>query len=161
MPSQSLVIHERIGTWARQLRPRLPGDPPVRLIESRSAADLDAALAGSACPVVVIDLGHRPRAGLDDLDRVLALAPDALVLVLDPKSHASAALLAREFGAAHVLSGPTTPPAVAALIARWLDLARHRTEIAGWSVSAPAPPEPEPWNWLTPLLAGTGKNASD
>ena len=33
MASQLLVIHERIGTWARHLRPRLAEDPPrvVRL----------------------------------------------------------------------------------------------------------------------------------
>ena len=150
-----LVIHERIGTWARQVRPRLPGDGPVRVVESRSAAELEAALTGSACPLVLIDLGRRPRAALDDLDRALRVAPDALVLVLDPESHAGAALLAREVGATHVLSGPATPLAVAALIARWLPLSRRRAEAAGWSISAPDPPEPEPWNWLTPLLNGT------
>lgn len=150
-----LVIHERIGTWARHVRPRLTAGGPVRVVESRSAGDLAAALAGAACPVVVLDLGRRPRAALDDLDRALAVAPDALVLVLDPGPHAGAALLARELGATHVLSGPATPPAVAALVARWLPLARRRTEAVGWSVSAPDPPAPEPWNWLTPLLNGT------
>ncbi len=149
-----LVIHERLGTWARHVRPRLAGGSPVRVVESRSPADLAAAVAGAACPVVLIDLGRRPRAALDDLDRALALAPDALVLVLDPEAHAGAALLARELGATHVLSGPATPPAVAALVGRWLPLARRRAEAAGWSVSPPDPPEPEPWNWLTPLLNG-------
>ena len=156
MASQLLVIHERITNWARQIRPRLVGDP-VRVVETRSASDLEAALAGSACPVVLLDLGRRPRAALDDLDRALRVAPDALVLVLDPESYDGAALLARELGATHVVSGPATPPAVAGLLGRWLPLARRRAESAGWSGSAPEPPEPEPWNWLTPLLNGTAE----
>jgi hypothetical protein len=72
--------------------------------------------------------------------------------VLDGEAHDGAALLARELGATHVLSGPVPPPAVAALLDRWLPLARRRTETAGWSTAAPEPPRPEPWNWLTPLL---------
>ncbi len=155
MPSQVLVIHERIATWARQLRPRLvDGAVPVLVVESRSADDLDAALAGAACPLVVIDLGRRPRAALEDLDRAVKAAPDALILVLDPNANDGAALLAREMGATHVISGPAQPPAVAALLNRWLPLARKRSEAAGWSSTAPEPPKPEPWNWLTPLLDG-------
>jgi hypothetical protein len=155
LASQVLVIHERIGTWARHLRPRL-GESPVRLVETRSGADLDATLAGACCPVVLIDLGRRPRAALDELDRALRAAPDALVLVLDPESHDGAELLARELGATHVISGPAAPPAVARLLTRWLPLAQRRAEAAGWSGSAPEPPEPEPWNWLRPLLDGQG-----
>ena len=125
------------------------------MVETRSAADLDAAVAGAACPVVVIDLARRPRAMLDDLDRAVRAAPDALILVLDPDSLDGVAPLARELGATHVVSGPTTPPAVAALLRRWLPLARRRAEAAGWSVPTLEPPEPEPWNWLTPLLLGS------
>lgn len=156
LSSQALVIHERNGNWARQVRPRL-GETPARVLETRSAVDLEAALSGAACPVVLIDLGRRPRAALDELDLVLRVAPDAMVLVLDPESHDGAALLARELGATHVVSGPATPPAVAALLARWLPLSKRRAESAGWSRSAPEPPEPEPWNWLTPLLSGVGE----
>ena len=154
MASQLLVIHERICHWARLLRPRLVG-PALRITETRSAADLEAALASVACPIVVIDLARRPRAGLDELDRALRVAPDALVLVLDPEAHEGVSLLAQELGATHVISGVATPPAVARLLARWLPLARRRTEAAGWSGTAPEPIEPEPWNWLTPLLNGT------
>ena len=39
----------------------------MRWFETRSAADLDAALAGLACPVVVIDLGRDPVGGLSQL----------------------------------------------------------------------------------------------
>ncbi|MCA1686016.1 MAG: hypothetical protein LC745_08540, partial [Planctomycetia bacterium] len=93
MATQLLVIHERIGTWARHLRPRLAVGP-VRVVETRSAADLEAALAGSACPVVVIDLGRRPPAALDELGRAVGVAPGALVLALDPETSEGVALLA-------------------------------------------------------------------
>src|SRR5260370_41604870 len=81
-----LIVHERIGTWARQLRPRAAGWG-ARLIESRSKTDLRAALFGAACPIVIVDLGDRPRARLDDLDHALTLAPAALAVVLDPHAH--------------------------------------------------------------------------
>jgi hypothetical protein len=156
LASQVLVIHERLGFWARHLRPRL-ADSPVRVVETRSRGDLETALtSGSgACPVVLIDLASRPKAALEDLDRALAAAPDALALVLDPEAHEGVALLARELGATHVISGPATPPAMIRLLNRWLPLARQRAEAAGWSGSAPESPLPEPWNWLAPYLTDT------
>ena len=155
MAVQVLVIHERIANWARHLRPRL-GDSGLRVVETRSAADLVAALGGSACPLVVVDLGRDPKAALEDLDAALQAAPGALALVMDPDSVGPAALLARELGATHVISGPAPPPVVARLLTRWAALARSRSEAAGWSRPAPEPPAPEPWNWLTPLLNGVG-----
>ena len=148
------MIHERIGVWARQLRPRL-SERPVRVIETRSWADLEAAIvgAGGVCPVVLLDLARRVRAGLDDLQRVTAAAPEALVLVLDPQAHEGVALLAREAGATHIISGPVTPPEVKGLLVRWLGLAQRRGELDGWARAAIGPAEPEPWNWLTPLFS--------
>jgi len=55
LASLPLVIHERLGNWARHLRPRLSAWP-VRVVESRSTADLESALSRAACPIVVIDL---------------------------------------------------------------------------------------------------------
>src|SRR3954470_4689480 len=153
VPSLAVLIHERLGNWARQLRPRLL-TWPIRWIETRSGRDLEVALAGMACPIVLIDLARRPRAGLEDLDRAAQASPNALILVLDPQAHEGVATLARELGATHILSGPVTPPTVAQLIARWLPLAGRQAERDGWS-NAPEPePEPEPWNWLGRLLAG-------
>ena len=153
MSPQVLVVHERIGHWARQVRPRL-SDRPLRLIQTRSGADLETALAGagSACPVVLIDLARRVRAGLEDLERASRVAPESLVLVLDPDRHDGVALLARELGATHVLSGPVPPPDVAALLVRWLALSPKRAESAGWCGPEPEQVAPEPWNWLAPLL---------
>jgi hypothetical protein len=155
--SQVVVIHERLGSWARQLRPRLRAWP-IRWVESRSTADLVCAVSGMACPIVVIGLDHRPRGGLEDLDRALQAAPQALVLVLDPNAHAEVATLARELGATQVCSGVIIPPAVAGLLARWLPLARRRTEDDGWS--AARPPEPEPWNWLASHLAAPAQSGA-
>ena len=38
-----LMLHERLGNWARQLRPRLH-NLPIRWFETRSRADLDDVL---------------------------------------------------------------------------------------------------------------------
>jgi hypothetical protein len=151
LTSLPLIIHERLGNWVRQLRPRLSAWP-IRLVESRSAADLEGALAGTACPIVVIDLDRRPGAGLDDLERATRTAPSALVLVLDPGGHDGVAVLARELGATHVFSGVVTPPTVARLLERWIVLAQRRTETDGWSGARKPEPESEPWNWLAPYL---------
>jgi hypothetical protein len=148
-----LVIHERIGFWARQLRARL-SERALRVVETRSGDDLEAVLgaSGVAVPVVLVDVGWRARAVVDEMLRGLAAAPEALVLVLDPLDHEGVALLAREAGAAHVISGPVTPPAVAGLLARWLALSQRRGELQGWAGASPAAAQPEPWNWLTPML---------
>jgi DNA-binding NarL/FixJ family response regulator len=110
-----------------------------RSLASDAAADLEAALDRSSCPIVVLDLGNRPRTGLEDLDRAVRAAPDALVLVLDPAEHAGIPTLARELGATLVLSGVVPPPAVATRLDRWLRLARRRAEADGWA----GEPEPE------------------
>ena len=153
LTSLTVVLHERRGVWARHLRPRLSAWP-VRWAETRSSADLESALAGLACPIVVLDLVRRVRAGLEDLDRAVQRAPNAMVLVLDPEAHEGVAVLARELGATQVISGVVTPPSVADLLARWLPLAQRQAESEGWSNAPPPAPEPEPWNWLAPLLRG-------
>jgi len=162
LASLAVVIHERQGTWARHLRHRFLAWS-IRWVETRSTADLEAALAGLACPVVLIDLGCRVRAGLEDLDRAAQTAPNALFLVFDPEAHEGVATLARELGATHVFSGPVTPPEVARLLARWFPLAQRQAESDGWSNAREPRPEAEPWNWLSPLLAvrpGPGSHAN-
>ncbi|MEO6809246.1 MAG: hypothetical protein ABI353_09070 [Isosphaeraceae bacterium] len=140
-----LIIHERRGHWVRQVRPRVVGWP-VQVVETRSTSDLVAALDGSACPLVVIDLAERVRLALDDLDQAVRIAPCALVLVLDPAEHCGVVPIARELGATHVLTGVINPPDVMALLARWVPLARRRAEADGW-VKIPLP-EPPFWEQL-------------
>jgi hypothetical protein len=155
-----LVIHERLGVWARQLRPRL-ADGSVRVVESRSPDDLARVLldGSGVCPIVLIDLTRRIRAGLEDLDLARRSAPDALILILDPELIDGVALLARELGATDVLSGPATPPQVLRIVTRWLPLSRLRAESSGWASTAGEPPEPEPWNWLTPYFKAIAAGA--
>ncbi len=141
MSPQAVIIHERQANWARQLRPRLPG-AAIDWTESRSTASLVESAGRSACPIVVLDLGDRPARGLEDLDAFHRAAPVALSLVLDPRSAAEIARLARELGATLVLSGVVVPPEVEALIRRWLPLARRRSEQAGWALATAAAPEP-------------------
>jgi hypothetical protein len=148
----AVILHERLGNWNRQLRPRLH-DRPIRWFETRSRGDLDRLLTGLACPVVLIDLGRHPTEGLLDLDQVLHLAPDARVLVLDPEAHDHVAGLARELGATYVASGFVPPPFVASLMSRWIDLAERQIERDGWSRTAFPETETEPWAWLADYLA--------
>lgn len=137
--TQSLVIiHERLGTWARQLRPRLAGSP-VRWSESRSTASLVGAVRLSNCPVLLIDLADRPVQGLDDLGQAIIASPTALSLILDPSQSPEIAETARELGATLVLGGVVVPPVVENLLRRWIPLSIRRIEREGWS----APIEPE------------------
>lgn len=151
MPNLVLAIHERIGNWSRHLRPRLVGWP-LRLVETRSGNDLEQTLRGTVCPLVLIDVDRRPGPALEDLDRALTVAPDALALVLNPHALDGVTGLARELGATLGLDGPTPPPAVAGWLARWIPLAQKRSETAGRALSAPTPAEP--WGWLAPYLGG-------
>lgn len=138
-----MAIHERRANWARQLRPRLADGPaPIQWAESRSAGELVAAVAGAACPVVVIDVGARPRGALEALDAAVRAAPNALVLVLDAAARPEVETFARELGATDVLGGHWPPPAVADRVARWLPLARRRAEADGWSPNPPLPVPP-------------------
>jgi hypothetical protein len=147
----AVILHERIGNWARQLRPRL-FDLPIRWFETRSTADLGLVLTGMACPVVLIDLALSPASGLRGLQTILDRASDARVLVLDAEVHEDAAGLVREMGATHVFSGFVPPPVVASLLRRWVKLASARVEHGGWSKPLVPDPESEPWGWLAPYL---------
>lgn len=146
MTQVAVVLHERLGTWSTQLRPRVQGRP-VHWIETRSAADLEKALPGLAFPVVLIDLKRNVVEGLSDLDRLMRLFPGTRVLVLDPEAQDGVAQLARELGATQVISGFAPPPEVACLIDRWIALAERETGRAGWSrpITSDSPLDPEEW----------------
>ncbi len=146
-----MILHERLGNWNRQLRPRLH-DQPVRWFETRSRADLDRSLTGLGAPVVLIDLGRNPIEGLSDLAHLLERSSDARVLVLDPESHEGVAETARELGATHVASGFVTPPFVADLLAKWINLAQSQIERDGWSASVRPESDSDPWGWLAEVV---------
>ena len=137
MPPPSIVIHERLGTWARQLRPRF-GPDSIRWSESRTVDELTRVASEGPCPILVVDLGDRPEPGLRALIAGLAVAPQALSLVLDPNPGPDFAGLARDLGATLVLSGPVVPPRVVSLLHRWIPLAARRSEAAGWSPARPS-----------------------
>jgi len=156
-----LAVHERIGYWGRHLRSRL-ADRTLRIVETRSTADLERALKGTATPLILIDLGKRVSAGLSDLVSALHVAPDAMVLVTDPQSHKGVSLFAREFGATHILSGPVTPIEVLDVMTRWLSIIQERSKFSGWAASSPDSSESEPWNWLVTHLqtSSTGQRTA-
>jgi hypothetical protein len=154
----ALVLHERLGKWAAQLRPRLVGRP-VRWFETRSAADLREVLPGLGSPVVLLDLGSRRLEALADLDQVVNLAPGARVLVLAPEVCQEVADLARELGATHVLAGFVPPPVVASLIDRWIGLAVQEQSRQGWSRPLPADSLLDPDGWLDDILGDSADSA--
>jgi len=147
----AVILHERLGHWVRQLRPRLY-DQPVRWFETRSSSDLEGILTGLAYPVVLVDLGRHAATGLKDLGLISLRAPDARILVLDPETHPQVPELARELGATHVVSGFAPPPVIAELIARWIALARRGIEYAGWSRTTFPETQTDPWSWLSDYL---------
>jgi chemotaxis response regulator CheB len=146
MARVAVILHERLGTWSAQLRPRLR-DRPVHWIETRSRGDLDQALVGLAHPVILIDLRRNVEEGLVDLFHIKSRTSDALVLMVDSEAHKGVAALARELGATHVLSGFVPPPEVASLIDRWINLAEPRIKTSGWARPLPAnePLDLEEW----------------
>jgi hypothetical protein len=147
----AVILHERLGHWNRQLRPRLHGRP-IRWFETRSRADLDNLLVGLACPVVLVDLGKHAVEGLRDLDLILRRASDARVLVLASEAHEDVAGMARQLGATHVAAGFVPPPVVARLLERWVELAHRQVERSGWSRTTFPPTQTEPWAWLADFL---------
>ncbi|QEH34572.1 hypothetical protein OJF2_31130 [Aquisphaera giovannonii] len=142
----AVILHERHDTWAQQLRTRL-ADRPVRWYQTRSAADLEAAVAGLSCAVVLIDLGRNLTEGLADLARLRDLGTSAKVLVLDPDAVPGVPLLARELGATHVLSGFAAPPVVSDLLDTWVAAASRQADREGWSrrLEPGTPTDAESW----------------
>jgi hypothetical protein len=151
MMRATVILHERLGNWNRQLRPRLH-QHPVRWFESRSPADLEGFLEGLAFPVILIDLGRQPVDGLTALGLVAARAPDALSIVLDPEARSELRGRARELGATYFGSGYVPPPFVAELLARWITIAQSRIESAGWSRTPLPDTATNPWSWLVEYL---------
>ena len=141
MDRQLVVINERRGHWASQLRGRLH-DRPARWRETRGTADLLGALGGSPCPILVLDLGPRAAEGLERLVRASIAAPSALILALDPEDRPEVRDLARPGGATMLWSGFAPPPAVADLIDRWIALARQRCSRAGRAALPEYEPDP-------------------
>ena len=146
-----VILHERLGNWIRQLRPRLYGQP-VRWFESRSTKELEVLLTGLAFPVVLIDLGRHPAVGLKDLSLASLRVSDARILALDPEGRAEVADTARELGATHVFSGFVAPPVIADLIAHWIGAARQGIDLAGWSRTSFPDTQTDPWSWLSDYL---------
>jgi DNA-binding NarL/FixJ family response regulator len=147
----AVILHERLGNWNRQLRPRL-AELPVRWFETRSQADLLTAVIGRASPVVLVDLAHQPIPAVSALDQLLRLSSDARVLVLDPEGRKAEAALARELGATHVVSGFVPPPVVADLLARWIALAERDIKRSGWSQTSFPESQSDTWGWLDEYL---------
>lgn len=156
-PPLALILHERRGNWARNLRTRLV-DSSIRWFESRSTADLLAAARGLTAPIALIDLGEEPYGPLEDLTRLVEVAPSARTLVLDPQERPEITESARALGATLLISGFVPPPEVARLLSRWIRIAAEETAQQGWSRPLPADPSRQPLAWIDELVDETQKS---
>ena len=126
----------------------------LKIVETRTGDDIETALVSTddPYPLALMDVGNRPVATLEELDRLKQVTPNAFVLVLDPEAHDEIPLTARVLGATHVISGQITPPEVARLLMRWKGLASERALKAGWRDEPAESSEPEPWNWISAII---------
>ncbi len=149
-----VALHERSGTWGRQLRPRL-SKVRARWFETRTTAELLAAVAARASPVVLVEAGADPERALRDLAALSETGSAPLVLFLDPWDDRPETLrLAGELGATlATTSKAMTPPEVADLIGRWIALAARAQTREGWSRPIPADPAREPDEWIDAVVA--------
>ena len=120
----TVILHERLGNWNRQLRPRLH-QHPVRWFESRSPADLEGFLEGLACPVILIDLGGSPSMASRRSASWPRGHPMRCRWSSTPEARSERRGLARELGATYIGSG-YVPPAVCRRVTRPLD---HRRPV--------------------------------
>lgn len=157
-PPPVVVLHERSGAWARQLRARLD-DVPARWFETRSTADLLAATRACTSPVVLIEAAPDPAPALRDLAVLAASASSPFVLFVDPRGRPEVLGAARESGATRAVSGRVTPPEVAALAARWISLAGRAVDREGWTRPIPADPARDPAAWVEEVVAEAAAGA--
>lgn len=149
MARVTVAIHERLGHWNRQLRPRL-ADLRADWRETRSVDDLELAIAGISRPVVLIDPATEPARGLRELAWLAERSPGALALFLATGTEPELALLVRELGATDVLDRATPPPVIATRLRAWIRLAGERAARDGWN---PTPTTPaESWEEFLPEL---------
>ena len=131
-----LVIHERRGYWAKQLRPRVHSIP-LKVRETRSAPDLEAALQSFNPAILVLDLAESPDEMLIALQKCHRLLENVLVLVLNPHQILGTAGLASELGVTLVYSGFVSPPTVTQLLEHWARLSTIRGSLGWFHVSEP------------------------
>lgn len=157
-PPPAVVLHERSGTWARQLRARLQ-DLPARWFETRSTSELTAATSACTSPVVLIESGTDPAPAIRDLARLVATASSPRILFLDPAGRPDVLRAAGEMGATLAPLDRPTPPEVAAIVRRWAALTALEIASEGWTRPLPADPSREPADWVEEVVAEAAEGA--
>jgi hypothetical protein len=112
-----ILIHDPRDLWRRQMTARLPG------LSVSTNVPASEELSG---PIALIDGTDDPCPAFEVVSRWRADWPDALILVLLPRTRPELGVWARELGADLALPGPTPPPLVADLLRRWANLVLQR-----------------------------------
>jgi DNA-binding response OmpR family regulator len=126
-----LILYERLAHWYRVLAAHL-AEKPIRLVETRTADEMEQALDRSALPLVLIDLGDHPERALGVLERAARHRSEPIILVLVPQADPHLECVARELGVGDVLTRDVTPPELLALLQRWVLVLIRRLEKGGW-----------------------------
>src|SRR5262245_32095511 len=124
MPSCRLIVCEKSNHWAPSLRDALADDPaqgPPTIVETRSLAGCEAALAAAPASLVAIEItATNLEAVLSSMARIQEQYPRAALVGLLTAEAISAAELVREAGAIDAVSSVLDTPRVARLARRQL-----------------------------------------
>ena len=117
MNTTRVIVHESGRRWVEHVRARLHGQP-VRVSHTATSQDCVTQVSGEGPAVLVAELGPRPAATLELVDRAVTVKSDLTVVVVARADQESLELPARELGAIEFLLEPITPRQVAELVAR-------------------------------------------
>lgn len=118
MSTCRLITCEKTSHWAAALRAALAGGPPA-LVETRSWADCQAALAAAPASLVAIEVTPANlEAALDAIGRIGQKYPQSRVATLLAPDLLAAEMLLREAGAIEVIGSVLAAPRLARLARR-------------------------------------------
>ena len=115
MESPRIVVHENGRRWVDHIRARMRG-LAVQVRHSTSARDCLELVRGRRRSLIVLEWGTQPLAGMELLDQVHGLDPEAAVLVVARPVPVPVELLTRELGAAGFIHEPVAPTELADLV---------------------------------------------
>ena len=115
MNTPRLVVHEGGRRWIDHIRARMRA-LPVQVRHSTSTQDCLELIRGQRRTLLLVELGEHPLAGLNLLDQVRGLDPEATVLVVSRPVPAPVEMLTRELGAAEFIREPVAPDEVTDLV---------------------------------------------
>ncbi len=129
MTVHSVLIIDDSPISRKILRSCLPRDRAFTIAEAADGAAGLQAFQAKPPDVTFLDLTMPRMAGLECLERMRALAPRAIIVVITADVQARSISRALELGAEEVLHKPPTPDAVAGVLRRLDAMARGQDAV--------------------------------